>query len=83
RHAINDKLNQPSSFMKIRCFLFFYLFILTMSVSAQATGGPGADAVWLTAAKEAVGTSATLKSKVWFTLARGVMTEAYYPDVTT
>ena len=54
-----------------------------MSVSAQATGGLGADAVWLTAAKEAVGTSATLKSKVWFTLARGVMTEAYYPDVTT
>lgn len=48
----------------------------------SAPGGPGKDAQWATAGKQAVGTSATLESKVWFTLAEGVMTEVYYPDVT-
>ena len=48
-----------------------------------APGGPGKDAQWATAAKQGIGTSATLESKVWFTLADGVMTEVYYPDVTT
>ncbi|MEO7674376.1 MAG: glycoside hydrolase family 15 protein [Pyrinomonadaceae bacterium] len=54
------------------------------SASAQtlAPGGPGKDAQWATAGKQAVGTSASLESKVWFTLAQGVMTEVYYPDVT-
>src|SRR5690606_20084496 len=37
---------------------------------------------WATAAKQGVGTSASAKSKVWFTLTQGVMTEVYYPDVT-
>ena len=47
-----------------------------------APGGPGADAQWATAGKQGVGTSTNLESKVWFTLAQGVMTEVYYPDVT-
>ena len=47
-----------------------------------APGGPGRDAQWATAGKQAVGTSADTRSKVWFTLAQGVLTEAYYPDVT-
>ncbi|MBK8810945.1 MAG: hypothetical protein IPN69_09470 [Acidobacteria bacterium] len=47
-----------------------------------APGGPGDDAQWATAGKQGVGTSASLESKVWFTLAQGVMTEVYYPDVT-
>ncbi|HMS10114.1 MAG TPA: hypothetical protein PKE66_11555, partial [Pyrinomonadaceae bacterium] len=55
-----------------------------MFVSGQtvAPGAPGKDAQWATAAKQGVGTSATTQSKVWFTLAQGVMTEVYYPDVT-
>jgi glucoamylase len=36
---------------------------------------------WPTAAKTGFGTSTTLGSKVWFTLANGVMTEAFYPTV--
>lgn len=58
--------------------------IFAAAVSAQmvAPGGPGKDAQWATAAKQGVGTSATTESKVWFTLAQGVMTEVYYPDVT-
>lgn len=47
----------------------------------EAPGGPGKDAQWESAGKDAVGTSATLNSKVWFTLRDGVMTEVYYPTV--
>lgn len=39
------------------------------------------DRPWPTAAKNGFGTSATLTSKVWFTLANGVMTEVFYPTV--
>ncbi|MBX3244843.1 MAG: glucoamylase [Acidobacteria bacterium] len=58
--------------------------MLSQTVAAQdlAPGGPGKDAHWATAAKQGVGTSASTKSKVWFTLTQGVLTEVYYPDVT-
>ncbi|HVF43323.1 MAG TPA: glucan 1,4-alpha-glucosidase, partial [Pyrinomonadaceae bacterium] len=46
-----------------------------------APGAPGGDAEWTSAGKEAVGTSNTLESKVWFTLRGGVMDEVYYPTV--
>src|SRR3712207_3787536 len=46
-----------------------------------APGAPGRDARWTSAGKEAVGTSNTLESKVWFTLRGGAMTEVYYPTV--
>jgi glucoamylase len=39
------------------------------------------DAQWPTAAKNGFGTSNTLASKVWFTLADGVMTEVFYPTI--
>jgi glucoamylase len=39
------------------------------------------DAHWPTAAKNGFGTSTTLASKVWFTLADGGMTEVFYPTV--
>jgi glucoamylase len=38
-------------------------------------------AQWPTAAKDGFGTSNTLASKVWFTLADGVMTEVFYPTI--
>ena len=41
----------------------------------------GADAHWPTAAKNGFGTSTSLNSKVWFTLANGVMTEVFYPTL--
>jgi len=67
---------------------FLALLILAQlgvrSYAAQmlAPGGPGRDAQWATAGKQGVGTSADTRSKVWFTLAQGVMTEVYFPDVT-
>ncbi|MCA1481265.1 hypothetical protein, partial [Bradyrhizobium sp. NBAIM08] len=66
-------------------FVIANLFLLLFSnISAQilAPGAPGKDAQWATAGKQAVGTSVSLESKIWFTLAQGVMTEVYYPDVT-
>ncbi len=62
--------------------LLLCVFALNGSAQSTAPGGPGKDAQWATAGKQAVGSSATLESKVWFTLAQGVMTEVYYPDVT-
>ena len=46
-----------------------------------APGAPGRDAQWPSAGKEAVGTSNTWESKVWFTLRGGVLDEVYYPTV--
>src|SRR3954465_12969397 len=71
--------------LKAELIVPFYFLLLTSSTFAQtmAPGGPGKDAYWATAAKQGIGTSATLESKVWFTLADGEMTEVYYPDVTT
>ncbi len=62
--------------------LLLCVFALKIPAQSIAPGGPGKDAQWATAGKQAVGSSATLESKVWFTLAQGVMTEVYYPDVT-
>jgi glucoamylase len=39
------------------------------------------EAYWPTAAKNGFGSSTTLASKVWFTLANGVMTEVFYPTL--
>jgi glucoamylase len=55
--------------------VLFILFGFT-PIMAQGT-----DAHWATAAKNGFGTSNTLASKVWFTLADGVMTEVFYPTV--
>ena len=52
------------------------LLILLGCQVAMAQVGP-----WATAAKNGFGTSNTLTSKVWFTLADGVMTEVFYPTV--
>lgn len=56
--------------------VFFIIVITGTTVMAQA-----ADAHWPTAAKNGFGTSVTLSSKVWFTLADGVMTEVFYPTL--
>ncbi len=43
--------------------------------------GPGDDAHWPTAAKNGFGTAFSSASKVWFTLANGVMTEVFAPTI--
>ncbi len=72
--------------LKIFAPLPLCVFALSLFSNLQAQtlapNAPGNDAQWATAGKQGVGTSASLESKVWFTLAQGVMTEVYYPDVT-
>ncbi len=73
--------------MKIRsgaaAFFLFALSVLALpAIFAQtAPGGPGNDAQWASAGKQGVGTSASLDSKIWFTLQGGALTDVYYPNV--
>lgn len=62
----------------------FSLVLAAVNAAAQsvAPGAPGGDAYWSTAGKQAIGTANSKNSKVWFTLAQGVLTEVYFPNVT-
>lgn len=59
--------------------------LLTLMASAPvksqttATDGPGSAAAWTTGNKLAVGTAANTTSKVWFTVAKGITSEVFYP----
>ncbi|HEX8847169.1 MAG TPA: glycoside hydrolase family 15 protein [Pyrinomonadaceae bacterium] len=68
-----------------RLLLFTVLFssatLFAQTTNNLAPGAPGKDAHWESAGKEGVGTSATLESKVWFTLRDGVLTEVFYPTL--
>src|SRR5919205_575578 len=55
--------------------------LLVMVIACHSSMAQGTDAHWPTAAKNGFGTSTTLTSKVWFTLANGVMTEVFYPTL--
>jgi len=44
-----------------------------------ASDGPGGPASWTTGNKLAVGASADTNSKVWFTVAKGITSEVFYP----
>lgn len=48
-----------------------------------APGGPGDLPTWTRADKDGVGTAHSWASPVWFTVAGGIITEVYYPDVDT
>ena len=49
----------------------------------QAPGGPGLPPRWTRGAKEAVGTAYSSSSRVWYTIAAGVLTEVFYPTIDT
>jgi glucoamylase len=53
---------------------------LAQSAKVAAPGAPG-ETHWLSAAKNGFGTSSTTRSKVWFTLTDGVLSEVYYPTL--
>lgn len=77
----SEKVSQKKS---VPICVYLWTIFLCFSATAQtlAPGAPGKDAQWSTAGKQAIGTSASLESKIWFTLAQGALTEVYYPDVT-
>ncbi len=47
----------------------------------SAFGSPGLESRWTEADKEGIGTAFSSGSPVWFTIGRGILTEAYYPTV--
>ena len=47
----------------------------------EAFGRPGIEPRWTRGGKEAVGTAYTRASRVWYTCAAGVLTEAYFPTL--
>jgi glucoamylase len=49
----------------------------------MAPGGPGLRPRWTRGAKEAVGTAYSTASRVWYTVAAGILTEVYYPTIDT
>ncbi len=51
--------------------------------SNSAPGGPGVSPTWSRSDKDGVGTALSGSSLVWYTLAGGIVTEVYYPDVDT
>src|SRR6185503_9672742 len=55
--------------------------VLLVALAGHVVIAQDNDAHWATAAKNGFGTSVSLSSKVWFTLANGVMTEVFYPTV--
>jgi len=54
---------------------------LAQTTKSVAPGAPGNDSHWPTAAKNGFGTSNTTSSKIWFTVADGVMSEVFYPTL--
>jgi glucoamylase len=61
----------------------FALHTLLAQQTKPVDAGPGIDAHWRSAAKNGFGTSTSLRSKVWFTLTQGILTEVFYPTVDT
>ncbi|HEX5403433.1 MAG TPA: glucan 1,4-alpha-glucosidase, partial [Pseudonocardiaceae bacterium] len=49
------------------------------SAAGVAPGCCGDGSAWTTGDKDALGTSATTTSKVWFTVANGITSEVFYP----
>jgi glucoamylase len=49
--------------------------------SNPAPGGPGIPPKWTFGAKDGIGTAYSVSSRMWYTVASGVVTEVYYPTI--
>src|SRR6476660_1154601 len=47
----------------------------------EAFGKPGIEPRWTSGNKDAVGTAYSASSRVWFTLAAGILNEVYFPTI--
>src|SRR6266516_6511546 len=55
----------------------------TPKLAHAAPNGPGMPPRWTRGAKEAVGTAYSTGSRVWYTVAAGILTEVFYPTIDT
>ncbi|HRH42267.1 MAG TPA: glycoside hydrolase family 15 protein [Pyrinomonadaceae bacterium] len=60
-------------------YLFLYLCLCVSAVQMSFAQEKGKGADWESAGKQAIGTAFSEKSKVWFTLEGGALTEVFYP----
>ncbi len=67
----------------ISAFLLLGLLLAAKIRAQNAPGAPGTLPTWTSGSKEAVGTSTSANSHVWFTLEGGILTEVYYPRLDT
>jgi glucoamylase len=49
--------------------------------SRKADGRPGEKPTWSSGAKTLVGTAASARSRIWYTVGNGTLNEIYFPDV--
>ena len=49
--------------------------------TGNAFGHPGIPPTWSTSSKDGIGTAYSTASRVWFTMALGIVTEIYYPTI--
>jgi glucoamylase len=83
KYLLKNIFNLYFNFAALRFCAFAGIFFLSSHAQTLAPGAPGKDAQWASAGKQAVGTSNTLESKIWFTLQGGMLTEVFYPQVDT
>jgi glucoamylase len=83
RYFLSNIFTFCFNFATLRLCAFAGIFFLSAPAQTLAPGAPGKDAQWPSAGKQAVGTSASLESKIWFTLQGGMLTEVFYPQVDT
>jgi hypothetical protein len=57
------------------------LLVTILLSERKAFGHPGIAPRWTRSAKDAVGTAYADSSRVWFTVARGILNEVYFPTV--
>src|SRR5689334_12407001 len=50
-------------------------------LKGNAPGHPGIPPTWSSSSKDGVGTAYATSSRVWFSLAKGIVTEIYYPTI--
>jgi glucoamylase len=78
-----ERMPAPRSMLTAGIAVAMVLTLIVSRARAQTGGaasdGPGAAAAWTTGNKLAVGTSASTTSQVWFTVAKGITTEVFYP----
>ncbi|HVZ84422.1 MAG TPA: glycoside hydrolase family 15 protein [Terracidiphilus sp.] len=52
-----------------------------LNQQGEAFGGPGLPPRWTSSVKDAIGTSYSASSRVWFTCSHGILNEIYHPTI--
>ena len=58
-----------------------HVLTVTVATPTGAPGGPGALSHFDLARKDCLGTARNTTSKVWYTVANGVLSDVYYPTI--